>query len=158
MNDTAAIASPGNLSLPAALRLRETSIISSRNRFSNAVSGNSSFVQRLELQRKLVDHAGCVNTVAFTPCGTKLISGSDDLQIKLWDWQKQDALCASWESGHWSNVFQARVIPPSDGNIIVTTGADGQVRVSSISECGGAVHTANVGTQGRTVLILVTLA
>lgn len=32
-------------------------------------------------------HNGCVNTVAFdTEAGNILISGSDDMQIMLWDW------------------------------------------------------------------------
>jgi WD repeat-containing protein 42A len=41
------------------------------------------------LQRKLEAHAGCVNTVSFdTEGGDVLISGSDDQQILLWDWER----------------------------------------------------------------------
>lgn len=43
------------------------------------------------LQRRgstLNKHRGCVNTVAFTQDGTRLISGSDDLQLIVWDWQR----------------------------------------------------------------------
>lgn len=32
-----------------------------------------------------INHRGCVNTVRWNSDGTKLISGSDDRTIKLWD-------------------------------------------------------------------------
>ncbi len=42
----------------------------------------------MELQRKLQGLTGCVNTVYFdTEAGNVLISGSDDQNISLWDWQ-----------------------------------------------------------------------
>lgn len=44
-------------------------------------------IHRLRLDRKLDGHEGCVNTVAFTPSGERLVSGSDDLYINIWDWQ-----------------------------------------------------------------------
>ena len=44
-------------------------------------------IDRLQLDRKLDGHEGCVNTVAFTPSGERLVSGSDDLYISIWDWQ-----------------------------------------------------------------------
>lgn len=31
--------------------------------------------------------AGCVNTVHFSPDGRVLVSGSDDQDIRFWDWQ-----------------------------------------------------------------------
>ena len=46
-----------------------------------------SLVHRLRLDRKLANHDGCVNTVAFNPTGERLVSGSDDLHINIWDWQ-----------------------------------------------------------------------
>jgi WD40 repeat protein len=43
----------------------------------------------MELQQRLEGHNGCVNTVSFdTEAGDVLISGSDDLQIMLWDWER----------------------------------------------------------------------
>ncbi len=44
-------------------------------------------IHRLQLDRKLDGHEGCVNTVSFTPSGDRLVSGSDDLYINTWDWQ-----------------------------------------------------------------------
>lgn len=39
-------------------------------------------------ERTLNKHRGCVNTISFTNDGTRLISGSDDLHLIVWDWQK----------------------------------------------------------------------
>ncbi len=37
------------------------------------------------LSEKINAHSGGVNTVAFSPDGTKIVSGSDDETIKVWD-------------------------------------------------------------------------
>ena len=70
-----------------------------------------------------------MNTVSFTPDGTALISGSDDRTIKIWDWSKGVPLL-SYHSGHRNNVFQARALPHSDNNVIVSCAADGQVSLT----------------------------
>jgi WD40 repeat protein len=51
----------------------------------------------MELQRKLRGHAGCVNTCSFdTENGSMLITGSDDLQIILWNWEDGGLSFPSW--------------------------------------------------------------
>ncbi len=44
-------------------------------------------IHRLQLDRKLDRHEGCVNTVSFTQDGERLVSGSDDLYVNVWNWQ-----------------------------------------------------------------------
>ena len=40
----------------------------------------------LELVSEKMDaHSGDINSVAFSPDGTKIVSGSDDETIKVWD-------------------------------------------------------------------------
>ena len=51
-----------------------------------AMSTNTHLLHRLKLDKLLDEHDGCVNTVHFTPSGDLLLSGSDDLQIIIWDW------------------------------------------------------------------------
>ncbi|KAF6256191.1 hypothetical protein COO60DRAFT_1272074 [Scenedesmus sp. NREL 46B-D3] len=105
---------------------RELSACSER-RMRRAISGNVHCLQRMCLQRKLAGHAGCVNTVSFdTEGGDVLISGSDDQQILLWDWER-GRVRLRFDSGHANNVFQARMLPHSSGSRIVTCAADGQV-------------------------------
>ena len=37
------------------------------------------------LSEKTNAHSRCINSVAFSPDGTKIVSGSDDKTIKVWD-------------------------------------------------------------------------
>lgn len=80
----------------------------------------------MQLYGKLDGHAGCVNTVHFNPSGELLVSGSDDRRIIFWDWAAK-TLRLSYSSGHESNVFQAKVMPFSDDQTVVSCAADGQV-------------------------------
>lgn len=85
-------------------------------------------VERLELMYKLDGHEGCVNCLNFHPDGTLLCSGSDDLNVILWDWPiGKQLLC--FETKHRGNIFQSKFMPLSGDLHIVTCGRDGQVRV-----------------------------
>ena len=47
------------------------------------------------LSEKTNAHSGDINSVAFSPDGTKIVSGSDDMTIKVWDmvkWSRKDHL------------------------------------------------------------------
>lgn len=81
---------------------------------------------RLDVLRKLDRHRGCVNTVCFNASGDVLVSGSDDRKIILWDWES-GRVKLSFHSGHANNVFQAKMMPYSEDQSIVTCAADGQV-------------------------------
>lgn len=65
----------------------------------------NSFVQRLTLERQLEGHEGCVNCINFSPDGGLLASGSDDLKVIIWDWNRGKPV-TSFDSGHVANVFQ----------------------------------------------------
>lgn len=70
------------------VREREVAPFSERH-CRHRVSSSEACVHRMELQQRLEGHNGCVNTVSFdTEAGDVLISGGDDLQIMLWDWQR----------------------------------------------------------------------
>ena len=62
-------------------------------------------------------HAGCVNTANFSDDGTLLVTGSDDLKLKIW---KSSSGCSPTKkngnqvqheiiTGHHSNIFHAMV-------------------------------------------------
>jgi DDB1- and CUL4-associated factor 8 len=66
---------------------RENGALSDHNFRVSASSVSSGLIHRLRKQQELTAHAGCVNTVTFSPDGEQLLSGSDDLQIVIWDWK-----------------------------------------------------------------------
>ncbi|GJP52817.1 hypothetical protein CLOM_g11907 [Closterium sp. NIES-68] len=116
--------------------------------FARAAAGSHPLVSRLALTSVLASHHGCVNTVAFTPSGQRLLSGSDDQRIVLWDWAK-GAEVLKWRSGHGNNVFQARALPCSNERTVVTCAADGQVRVSLLSESASVTTRRLARHRGR---------
>lgn len=73
--------------------------------FTRNVTGSVNMVERLKLERKLDGHSGCVNTLNFNSSGDLLASGSDDLDVVVWNWGKGKKIM-SYESGHSGNVFQ----------------------------------------------------
>ena len=55
--------------------------------FNQHFGRSLNLIHRLQLDRKLDKHEGCVNTVSFTQDGERLVSGSDDLYVNIWNWQ-----------------------------------------------------------------------
>lgn len=110
------------------------------NNFSNDLFrlrayGSLHMVERLELMYKMKRHDGCVNTLHFNSSGTRLASGSDDLFIVIWDWAYGEHVLA-YDSGHRSNVFQAKFMPLGGDCHIVSCARDGQVRLAELSSTG----------------------
>ncbi|XP_033757845.1 DDB1- and CUL4-associated factor 8-like [Pecten maximus] len=103
--------------------------------FREKVQGSLQMVQRFDLQYKMEYHEGCVNALHFNRIGTLLASGSDDLNIVLWNWiRNRPALV--YDSGHRSNVFQAKFMPFSGDCHVVSCARDGQVRLAELSLTG----------------------
>ena len=76
--------------------------------FSRQTSGSCGVVKRLSLHNKLEHHEGCVNTLHFNTSGDLLVSGSDDLDIVIWDWAKGEKKVA-YKSGHIENIMQVKL-------------------------------------------------
>ncbi|KAK1589151.1 hypothetical protein Q3G72_030966 [Acer saccharum] len=111
-------------------------------------SASQVLVERINLYQKLNGHQGCVNTVEFNSTGDLLVSGSDDKRVILWNWATGSKIF-SYSSGHLDNIFQIRIMPFTDDQNIVTSSADGQVRLGQVLE-GGQVETKRLGKhQGR---------
>ncbi|OVA08871.1 WD40 repeat [Macleaya cordata] len=116
--------------------------------FANRLGASEDLVLRLDVYRKLAKHRGCVNTVSFNSAGDILVSGSDDRNVMLWDWESGHVKL-SFHSGHTNNVFQAKIMPYTNDRSIVTCAADGQVRHAQILE-NGRVQTGMLAKhQGR---------
>jgi WD40 repeat protein len=90
-------------------------------------SSLSSFAARLCLAKKLQGHEGCVNSITWNDKGTRILSGSDDTRLKIWDVGQEKAL-KTIETGHATNIFCARFMTFSDEQRIVSCSADGAVK------------------------------
>ncbi|KAG0503147.1 hypothetical protein HPP92_003219 [Vanilla planifolia] len=124
------------------IRRRELGLLQPRS-FARLLGGSETLIKHLDLYGKLHGHNGCVNTANFSPSGDVLISGSDDKDIIFWNWVAK-TITFSYASGHLDNVFYAQIMPYTDDRIIVTSGADGQVRFGHVTE-DGKVNTKQLG-------------
>ena len=75
--------------------------------------------------RRLTGHQGWVTSVAVTPDGRYVVSGSDDSTVRVWDWQNGKE--ARRLTGHSNRVLSVAVTP--DGRYVVSGSADSTVRV-----------------------------
>ncbi|KAI6646603.1 DDB1- and CUL4-associated factor 8-like [Oopsacas minuta] len=109
-------------------------------------ASSHNMVRRLKLQYKLNGvHEGCVNAINFSPCGTLLASGSDDLNIVVWKWMERRPFL-TFDTKHTFNVFQARFMPESDSSVIVSAARDGQVRAHIIGSSGELANSRRVAS------------
>ena len=81
----------------------------------------------------LSEHTGWLRSLAFSPDGTSLVSGSDDKTIKLWDVQTGGAIKVF--HGHTNWVLSVSI--SGDGTIIVSGSSDKTIRLWGIQtkEC-----------------------
>ena len=90
----------------------------------------------------LVSHSGCVNTLKWSKDGTKLISGSDDRTIKIWNYNPSSdgtTLRHTIRSGHRSNIFCADFSPICE-SLIVSCAADGTLYKNDLNSTSAEVR------------------
>ncbi|KDP44126.1 hypothetical protein JCGZ_05593 [Jatropha curcas] len=122
--------------------------------FTNRLSASEVLLEQINLYGMLIGHEGCVNAVEFNSTGDLLVSGSDDTQVMFWDWETKRRKI-SYPSGHSDNIFQTRIMPFSDDRRVVTSSADGQVRLGQLLE-NGQVDTKELGKhRGRVYKLAV---
>ncbi|XP_032515011.1 DDB1- and CUL4-associated factor 8 [Danaus plexippus] len=105
--------------------------------FEQNFYGSLHAVYRLEKLHNLLKHRGCVNSINFHPEGRLLASGSDDMNVVVWDWAKRTPV-QTVKTGHKSNVFQSKFLylnAQSQLNI-ATCARDGQVRLVQVGGGG----------------------
>ncbi|EMD36473.1 hypothetical protein CERSUDRAFT_138149 [Gelatoporia subvermispora B] len=71
-------------------------------------------------------HAGEVYSVTFSPDGTRVVSGSWDEAVRIWDARTGDLLMDPLE-GHRDKVFSVAFSP--DGAVVVSGSLDGTIRL-----------------------------
>jgi WD and tetratricopeptide repeats protein 1 len=120
---TGTLPSTMNMNIASALYRRQYGKMDHNRVFSQ----HEAFVSRLSLDAVLEGHMGCVNTVRWNSTGTRLVSGSDDTKLKIWD-PCSHKLLVSWDSGHMGNIFNAHFVPFTQDHQVVSCAADGQLR------------------------------
>ena len=68
-----------------------------------------------------------VNSVAFSPDGTKIVSGSEDKTVRVWD--AVTGTLSNTLEGHSDSVESVAFSPDPDGTKIVSGSFDNTVRV-----------------------------
>ena len=74
----------------------------------------------------LVGHTAPVLCVGFSAKGDRLATSGDDATVRIWDWQNGEQV--SLLRGH-SNSVRSCVFCPTDDNLVLTGGLDGEVRI-----------------------------
>ena len=82
------------------------------------------------LSKKTFAHSRDINSVAFSPDGTKIVSGSDDKTIKLWE---SGALLANA-----AGALRTLALGDPAIRVAIRTLADGDAAIrAAIAEAGG---------------------
>jgi len=97
-------------------------------------------------------HQGSVTAVAVTPDGKRIVSGSDDHTIRVWDLETGAAIGGPIE-GHKNLVTAVAVTP--DGKHIVSGSDDRTIRVWDL-ETGAAIGKPIKGHKDRVTAVAVT--
>lgn len=120
--------------------------------FQRPVQGNSSWIKRLYLTKKLEEHRGCVNTIQWNAEGNLLVTGSDDCKLvsfllsvgakllvltysrqNIWSAGPRYKLLRSLSTGHSRNIFCAKFVPFTGDTRLVSCGMDGEIRCSELN-------------------------
>uniref|UniRef100_A0A2L2YFC7 WD and tetratricopeptide repeats protein 1 n=1 Tax=Parasteatoda tepidariorum TaxID=114398 RepID=A0A2L2YFC7_PARTP len=103
----------------------------SQYRFMRKLHVTRNFIDRLGLEAELEGHSGCVNCLEWNDSGNLLASGSDDLQIILWEPFTRKKLL-NIQSGHHGNIFSLKFLPHSNDQRIISGAADFRIRIYDI--------------------------
>ncbi|WAR06910.1 DCAF6-like protein, partial [Mya arenaria] len=105
--------------------IREYGGKDTRNQY-NAYKGSLSFIQRLQIERRLEVHSGCVNTICWNDRGTNILSGSDDLHLVVSN-PYNGKIIHKIRSGHRQNIFSAKYLANGLDNETISCSGDGKI-------------------------------
>ena len=89
--------------------LGQSSVVNTWDYYSVA-KASKNLIHRLTKYQVLEGHTGCVNTVVWSDDGSRLLSGSDDYYLNIYDGYSSK-LIHSFKSGHQANIFSAKFLP-----------------------------------------------
>lgn len=118
--------------------------------FERPASYSLWMIQRLKKNKTLNNHEGCVNCLDFNENGSLLCSGSDDLNVCVWDWQT-NKLRKKLSTEHKHSVFHCEFC--ESGSSIITSARDGTVRLNNIETGLSRLLLAQSGEIGKLAFI-----
>lgn len=123
-----------NMELNNIIRLKEKREWeeSVRLTFQRKLHVTDQMVARLGLEAELEGHNGCVNCLEWNERGDLLASGSDDVQVILWDPFRHRKL-STIETGHHGNIFSIKFLPNSNDGVLASGAADCKIRVHDLN-------------------------
>ena len=77
----------------------------------------------------LSGHTGFVNALSITPDGTRVVSGSDDRSLRIWDLSRAQETAVLW--GHLEGVSAIAITP--DSRQLISGSRDGTLRMWDLS-------------------------
>ncbi|HSB61473.1 MAG TPA: WD40 repeat domain-containing protein, partial [Vicinamibacteria bacterium] len=99
------------------------------------------------LERVLSGHTERVTSVAFSPDGRSLATGSSDFTVRLWEVETGSAVRTL--AGHASSVLSVAFSP--DGRLVASGSEDATVRLWQVAD-GGLARTLTDARSGVTAL------
>lgn len=141
-------------------KLREICPNWQSSHFQRAIQSSSHYMEKLELLHVLHGHDGCVNSVLFSDSGNHIITGSDDMCVKLFDACSGEQV-DSMSTIHTNNIFFAKDLPSTSFNVpetnsvewILTCAADGRVALSNMETKGSRLLYRHRGRAHRVSLV-----
>eukprot|EP00794_Sanderia_malayensis_P000171 gene171-783_t len=121
----------GNKNIFNWIRRREYEANSIHKKFQRALHVTHNFADRLGLEKELKGHSGCVNCLEWNEDGSLLVSGSDDLNIIVWEALTYRSSCV-FNSGHSGNIFSVKFLPSSNSSVVASGAADANVRIHNV--------------------------
>lgn len=101
--------------------------------FERSLQVTSELIERLGLEKELEGHHGCVNCLEWNEKGTLLASGSDDVQVIIWDPFHHKSL-TTIPTRHEGNIFSVKFLPNSNDSILVSGAADCKIHVHDLNQ------------------------
>lgn len=93
-------------------------------------------LRRLGVEDTWEGHGGCVNRIAWNETGTKLLSGSDDRCLRIWDYPSHGE-SIKLNTMHRGNIFGVRFLPSTEERQVVSGAMDSTVQVHHVERVGG---------------------
>lgn len=93
----------------------------------SVAKSSKNLIQRLKKYQVLEGHTGCVNTVSWSDDGSRLLTGSDDYYLNIYDGYNSK-LIHSFKSGHRANIFSAKFLPCASDEKVTFIRIENQVQ------------------------------